>query len=57
MPRATRGLVGAYADRNHGLWLVFMFFFGSIFAVSYLFLVRPRIPGATEQAAQAFRKS
>jgi hypothetical protein len=47
----------AYADRNRGFWLVFMSFFGPIFAVPYLFFVRPRFAGAAEHSAQAFRKS
>jgi hypothetical protein len=46
----------SYADRNRSFWLIFMFFFGPIFVVPYLFLVRPRFPGAAEQPDQAFRK-
>lgn len=46
-----------YADRNRFFWAVFIFFFGPIFVVPYLLMVRPRFPSreATE-AAEAFRK-
>jgi tryptophan-rich sensory protein len=46
----------SYAERNRSFWLIFMFFFGPIFVVPYLFLVRPRFPGAAERPDQAFRK-
>jgi hypothetical protein len=46
----------SYADRNRSFWVIFMFFFGPIFVVPYLFLVRPRFPGAAEQPDQVFRK-
>ena len=44
-----------YADRHRSFWLIFMFFFGPIFVVPYLFLVRPRFPGAAERPDQSFR--
>lgn len=46
----------SYADRNRSFWLTFMFFFGPIFVVPYLLLVRPRFPSAAEQPDHAFRK-
>ena len=46
----------SYADRNRSFWLIFMVFFGPIFVVPYLLLVRPRFPSAAEQPDQAFRK-
>jgi tryptophan-rich sensory protein len=50
------GPAWSYADRNRPFWLIFMFFFGPIFVLPYLFLVRPRFPGAAEQPDRAFRK-
>ena len=47
----------SYADRNRSFWFIFMFFFGPIFVVPYLFLVRPRFPGSADQPDQSFRKS
>jgi hypothetical protein len=47
----------SYADRNRSFWVIFILFFGPVFVVPYLFLVRPRFPGAADQPDQSFRKS
>ncbi len=47
----------AYADRNRPFWVIFIFFFGPLFAIPYLFMVRPRFPSKEAiQATDAFRK-
>lgn len=34
-----------YADRDRTFWVIFMFFFGPLFVIPYLLMVRPRFPG------------
>jgi hypothetical protein len=47
----------AFADRDRFFWVAFIFFFGPLFAVPYLLIVRPRFPGEEDtKAADAFRK-
>jgi hypothetical protein len=43
-----------YADRDRSFWVIFMFFFGPLFVIPYLFMVHPRFPGqaARERASQ-----
>ena len=46
-----------YADRNRPFWVTFIFFFGPLFVVPYLFMVRPRFPDKEAvQATDTFRK-
>lgn len=46
-----------YADRNRAFWAIFIFFFGPLFAIPYLFMVYPRFPGREDkQATDAFRR-
>jgi hypothetical protein len=46
-----------YADRDRWFWVVFMFFFGPIFVLPYLFMVRPRFPGPeSKQGTDQFLK-
>lgn len=45
------------ADRNRPFWAIFIFFFGPLFVVPYLLLVRSRFPDrGANQATDAFRK-
>jgi tryptophan-rich sensory protein len=47
----------AYADRNRPFWVIFILFFGLIFVIPYLFVVRPRFPSKeATQVTDAFRK-
>lgn len=46
-----------YADRNRPFWVIFILFFGPLFVIPYLFMVRPRFPSEEAiHATDAFRK-
>lgn len=46
-----------YADRNKAFWIIFMVFFGPIFVIPYLFVVRPRFPDrAAREESSPFLK-
>jgi hypothetical protein len=34
-----------HADRDRSFWVIFIFFFGPLFVIPYLLMVRPRFPG------------
>jgi len=45
------------AGRTRSFWLIFMFFFGPLFVLPYLFLVRPHFPSrATREEESPFLK-